>query len=606
MKSKESKRGVSRASLKKALRIFRFIKPYSGTFSVGFVFLLLNSLTGLLFPYLIGKLIGGHNPASGSITPRFNLDDANTVVLILLVVFAAQAIFSFLRIFLFAKVTENTLRDVRYSAFRHLISSPMTFFNKNRVGELTSRIATDINQLQTTVNTTLAEFVRQIITVVVGIAALVWLSPNLTLIMLGLIPVVALVAVFFGRFIRRLSKKAQQSAADSNTILEEALTGIANVKAYTNELFELGKYRKAIAEIRGLSVKGALWRGVFVSFIIFCMFGSIVFVIWQGVLLAEQGELPMGDFIAFIMYTIFLGASIGSLPDLYSGIQKAIGATENLMEILDEPIEEINTTSTPRRPADTRKTLKLEHVSFAYPTRPETPVLSDISFSMEPGEQVAVAGPSGAGKSTLASLLLRFFDPTEGKITWGDKDIREMDLGEYRSLLAVVPQEVILFGGSIGENIAYGKPGATKEEIENAARQANALEFIERFPEGFDTLVGERGIQLSGGQRQRIAIARAILRDPAILLLDEATSSLDSESEHLVQEALDHLMKGRTSFVIAHRLSTIRNADKILVLEDGRVVEEGSHSDLVSKSGGLYQKLHRMQNIDVKEESYRE
>jgi ABC-type multidrug transport system fused ATPase/permease subunit len=418
--------------------------------------------------------------------------------------------------------------------------------------------------------------------------------------MLSVIPVVAILAVVFGRFIRKLSRQTQDATAQSTGIIEEALQGIQNVKAFTNEAFELHRFAKANTEIKKLAVKGAVWRGLFASFIILCLFGSIVFVIWQGVLLTQKGDMDQASFIAFIMYTIFLGASIGSLPDLYAGIQKAVGATERLMEIIDAATEPVNLT-------DEQDTLRFKghiafkNVHFYYANRREIPVLSGINLEIEPGKKLAIAGPSGAGKSTLVSLLLRFYDPVSGAIEVDGRNAQAYDLTAYRSQFAVVPQEVLLFNGTIAENIGYGNPKATAEAIRDAARQANALGFIESFPEGFNTLVGERGVQLSGGQRQRIAIARAVLRNPAILILDEATSALDSESEILVQQALERLMTGRTTIVIAHRLSTIRNADQIAVIQGGSIVQLGTHEALMATGEGLYYRLQSLQNADIAE-----
>jgi ABC-type multidrug transport system fused ATPase/permease subunit len=380
--------------------------------------------------------------------------------------------------------------------------------------------------------------------------------------------------------------------------LEEALQGIQSVKAFTNEAFEMNRYGLRVDEIRKLAMKGAIWRGLFVSFIILCLFGSIVFVIWQGVLLTQEGEMLQSSFISFIMYTIFLGASIGSLPDLYAGIQKAVGATENLMDIIDGDSENIQPKKTEIN-SKTRGDIQFKGVNFNYASRENLPVLKDINFEVNSGELLGIVGPSGAGKSTITSLLLRFYEPTGGGIFLDGKAASDYDLTTYRSLFGIVPQEVILFNGTIKENIGYGNPEASEEEIVEAAEKANAMEFITTFPEGLETLVGERGVQLSGGQRQRIAIARAVLRDPCVLILDEATSSLDSKSERLVQDALEELMKGRTAIVIAHRLSTIRNASKIIVLEDGEIVETGSHSDLMSNKDGLYTKLQEMQQVNL-------
>ena len=592
----EEKEKKPKISFREASRVFRYLKPYSGIFSLGFVFLILSSLTAMLFPYFIGQLIG-NDGTEGVAGQMLNFAGLEDIILALAVVFTSQAIFSFFRILLFTRVTEYTLADIRRDAFSKLVMSPLEFFNRNKIGELTSRIATDISQLQTTFTTTIAEFVRQVITIVVGIAALVWLSPKLSLIMLSVIPAVALIAVFFGRFIRKLSKQTQDASAQSNSILEEALQGIQNVKAFTNEAFEMRRYGVRVDEIRTLAMKGAIWRGLFVSFIILCLFGSIVFVIWQGVLLTQEGNMLQSSFISFIMYTIFLGASIGSLPDLYAGIQKAVGATENLMDIIDGDSENIQIE---RKEIDlkTKGDIRFKGVNFSYATRENLPVLENIDFEVNSGEQLAIVGPSGAGKSTITSLLLRFYEPTGGHIYLDGKDASDYDLSTYRSLFGIVPQEVILFNGTIKENIGYGNPDASEEEIVKAAEKANAMEFINNFPEELETLVGERGVQLSGGQRQRIAIARAVLRDPCVLILDEATSSLDSKSERLVQDALEELMRGRTAIVIAHRLSTIRNASRIIVLEDGEISETGNHNELMSNKDGLYNKLQSMQMVE--------
>ena len=584
-------------NIKSARLLFRYLKPYGLHFGIGFTFLILSSLTAMLFPYFLGLLIGQDSEESRLPLADLQFESSETIIIALFIVFSAQAVFSFFRILLFTQVTEHSLRDIRRAAFHSLIQAPMDFYNRSKVGELTSRIATDVNQLQSTFTTTLAEFVRQLITILVGIAALLWLSPKLSLIMLSVIPAVALIAVFFGRYIRKLSREAQDAAASSNTVLEEALQGIQNVKAFTNEVFELARYGVAIDEIRRLSVKGAVWRGFFVSFIILGLFGSITFIIWQGVQLTESGDMLQSDFIAFIMYTIFLGASIGSLPDLYAGIQKAIGATESLIGIIEEDLEPLDTEGA--EPLSFKGSIGFEDVHFHYAARSDVPVLRGINFDVKPGEQLAIVGASGAGKSTISSLLLRFYEPNSGRILVDGNDAKSYSLSSYRSQFAIVPQEVLLFNGSIADNIAYGKPSARQSEIEEAARKAHALEFIQSFPEGMDTLVGERGVQLSGGQRQRIAIARAILRDPAILILDEATSSLDTGSETLVQQALQELMRGRTSIVIAHRLSTIRSADRIVVLEAGQVAESGTHNELLLNENGIYKQLQAFQNDPI-------
>ena len=600
-KKNKSKVKLTRESYVKARGIFHYLKPYMASYLIGWIFLVLSSSIGLIFPYLMGKLLGGTSGMisdSASAIKLISLDNINSVAVALFILFAFQAVFSFFRVVIFTNVTENALRDLRNDAFSRLIYMPIDFFNRNKVGELTSRISSDITQVQETMKTTIAEFFRQIVIVVGSIIFLLFISWKLALIMLGTVPVMAIIAVFFGRFIRRLSKEAQDHSATSNSIVEEALTGISNVKSFTNELFILSKYKKSSQEIRDLNVKSGIWRGIFVSFIIFCLFGAIVFIIWQGLLMTQgrNAELSGEGFFQFIMFTMMMGASVGSIPELYAGIQKAVGATENLMNIIHEKGEkELNTGV--QKP-EISGNVRFDHVSFTYPQRTDVEVLKNVSFEAKRNETIALVGSSGSGKSTIASLILHFYPIFNGVIYFDETNAEEIETEHLRKHMAIVPQEVILFAGSIRENILFGNPDATDEQIIEAAKKANAWEFISGFPEGLETEVGDRGIQLSGGQKQRIAIARAIIKDPTILILDEATSALDSASEKLVQDALDNLMQGRTSFVIAHRLSTIRNADKILVVQNGEIVESGNHEELV-RSGGAYSRLVSMQNVEL-------
>lgn len=587
-KKKEEKVKITRETLKTAKGIFTYLKPYSFTFFIGWIFLVLSTGAGFAFPYLMGQLLGGTStePMSmGASLSELNLSNINTVAFILLILFVAQSLFSYFRVILFTNVTESALRDLKNDAFHKLVYMPMDFFNSNKVGELTSRISNDVTQIQETMRTTIAEFFRQVIVVIGGVLLLFYFSWKLALIMLATVPVMAIIAVIFGKFIKKLSKQAQDHSAESNSILEEALMGIANVKAFTNELFVLNRFKKSTQEIRSLNVKSGKWRGAFISFIIFCLFGAIVFIIWQGLLMTQGAnpELATGDFFSFVMYTVMMGASVGSLPELYAGIQKAIGATENLMLIINNQSEQDLSKGTQK--PEISGAVSFEQVAFAYPQRPDVTVLKNVSFSAGKNETIAFVGQSGAGKSTIASLILSYYPLLKGKITFDGTDARDIDLEYLRSHIAIVPQEVILFAGSVRDNIAFGKPGATEQEIIEAATKANAIDFINSFPEKLDTQVGDRGIQLSGGQKQRIAIARAILKDPTILILDEATSALDNESEKVVQDALEKLMEGRTSFVIAHRLSTIRHADKIFVLSNGEIVETGTHTELIAQRG---------------------
>ena len=578
---------LTSSSLTKALRIFKYGKGHKWKFYIGLVFLLLTSATALAFPKLMGMLVD-------CVTNK-DLAQANYVALLLMGVLVLQALFSFFRISLFVNFTENSLSNIRFALYENLVKLPMTFFSQKRVGELNSRISADISQLQDTFTTTIAEFLRQLILIIGGFIILGSISPKLTLMMLAIVPLVAVGAVIFGRFIRKYGKKTQDKVAESQVIVEETLQGITNVKAFANEWYEIKRYKNKIKEIVQIAIKGGIYRGYFASFIILCLFGCVVVVVWYGITLTIKGEVEgVGDLISFILYTTFIGASFGGIAEMYAQIQKAVGATERVFELLDEVPEVINSTENPVTEKITGN-VSFKNVSFSYPSRPEIEVLKDVNFEVDFGQKIAIVGPSGAGKSTIASLLLRFYSIDKGEILIDGKNINAFQLEQLRGNMSIVPQDVILFGGTIKENIAYGKPNATDAEIMEAAKQANAFNFIEGFPEQMETLVGERGIKLSGGQRQRIAIARALLKNPSILILDEATSSLDSESEKLVQEALEVLMQGRTSFIIAHRLSTIRKADQILVLDGGTITEKGTHQELIALENGMYKNLSSLQ-----------
>ena len=581
---------VTKKNLSKAVKIFRFVIPYKWTFVLGMVFLLLSNLTTLSFPLLIGemtKVIEGKS--------KFQI---NEVTLFFFAILIIQSILSFFRIYTFAQVSEKAMRDVRQTLYAKIITLPIFHFEKRRVGELMSRITSDITQLQDVLSITLAEFFRQIFTLVGGVALITYLSWKLTLFMLATFPLLVISAIVFGKFIRKISKKAQDELANTNIIVEETFQSIQAVKAFTNEKYEVNRYTNSLNKVVNEALKAATLRGGFVSFIIFALVGGIVGVVWYGAQLVAQGDLILADLLTFIFYTAFIGGSVGGLGDIYAQLQKTIGASDRILEILGDP-SEVDIHESEMSASITFGTIDLQDIHFSYPSRPSVEILKGISFTIEPGQKIAIVGTSGTGKSTLAQLMMRFYEPSQGKILMGDYAIQDMPVGDWRKMVALVPQEVLLFGGSIRENIAYGKPGASEEEIQQAAEQAYAKEFIESFPEKWDTLVGERGVKLSGGQRQRIAIARAILKDPKFLILDEATSALDSESEKWVQSALEELMKNRTSLIIAHRLSTIRSADKIIVMESGKIVEMGSHENLMAKKQGVYQKMVKLQTENL-------
>ena len=578
---------ITATSLNKAKIIFKYAGNNSWKFYVGLLFLLLTSVTTLAFPKFMGMLVDCVNKKDAGL--------ANQIALGLGLVLILQSVFSFFRLSLFVNFTENTLANVRLALYTNLVKLPMTFFSQKRVGELNSRISNDITQIQDTLTTTIAEFLRQFILIIGSFVMLASINIKLTVMMVSIVPLVGVAAVLFGRYIRKYSKKVQDQVAESQVVVEETMQGISIVKAFANEWYEIARYRTKIKEVVKIAIKGGQLRGYFASFIIVCLFGTIVAVVWYGVQLSIAGEITVGELFTFILYSSYVGASSGGIAELYAQVQKAIGATERVFELLDEKPEKINAEAHIPNIKKIKGNVSFQNVAFSYPSRKEIQVLKDVNFTAGSGQKIAVVGSSGAGKSTIASLLLRFYDIDKGTIQIDNKNIYDYDLENLRGNMSIVPQDVILFGGTIKENIAYGKPNATDEEITLAAQQANALNFIESFPEKMDTIVGERGIKLSGGQRQRIAIARALLKNPSILILDEATSSLDSESEKLVQEALEVLMEGRTSIIIAHRLSTIRSADQILVIDNGVISEQGTHAELINLENGIYKNLSNLQ-----------
>jgi ATP-binding cassette subfamily B protein len=586
---------LDRESLRQALELFRYLRPYRVRFGIALASMFAGSLLSLAFPYLAGSFVD-----AAVLHGRGGMARVDRTALLLMGVLALQASLAYFNFLSFATVGQRSLVDLRRDTYARLISLPMTFFAQRRVGELASRLSADMIQIEDTLIAILPQFLRQTTLLVGAIVLIAVTSIKLTGIMLASLPVVTVVAVVFGRKTRKISREAQDRLADTATVVEETLQGIMNVKAFANEGYELNRYQDGLGKFLAATLRGARLRASLIAFIIFALFGSIVLVLWSGARLEQQGEITFGQLTRFILYTTFVAGAMGQFAELYSQLQKAIGATQRVREILRET-GEVETrlgpapaSALPRLQGDVR----FEQVDFTYPSRPGFEVLHAVNLTATPGQRIALVGPSGAGKSTVISLLLRLYDPSAGRIVIDGRDARDYRLTELRGQMAMVPQEVLLFGGSIAENIAYGKPGASVAEIEQAARQANAHEFIQGFPEGYATLVGDRGIKLSGGQRQRVAIARAILKNPAILILDEATSSLDSESERLIQEALETLMRGRTSFVIAHRLATVRHVDRIIVIAGGRVVEAGTHEELQAIADGVYRRLAALQFRD--------
>ena len=590
--NKTPKKPISWAALKQMSRMYVHVKPYRTEFLIGLLMLLLSSGSNLAFPKYLGELVDA---------AQTKPSDIDGIALTLGGILLAQSIFSFGRIFFFERVAQRSLASLRSAMYSHLVSLPLPFFHEKRIGELTSRLQSDIGVLQETFTSTLAEFIRQIVIIVGGIALLVYQSPSLTGFMLLVLPLVVLLAVFFGGRIRKYAKEVQTASAESNTIVDETLSAAATVKAYTQEQFEKTRYRAALDRVAELGIRGGILRGGFSSFIILGLFGSLVAVVWKGASLIATGEMASGQLFSFVIYSGFIGGSVGGLADVYSRLQRAMGATEAIMAMLDEAPEQggpenhsaaqtalSNISESEAGRKELVPALEFRGLHFAYPTRPDVPVLRGLNLVVQEGQQCALVGASGAGKSTVVQLLYRFHDPQQGQLLIRGRDARDWPLQDLRGRMAWVPQDVALFGRSILDNIRYGRPEASDEEVRRSAEDANAWEFIERFPEGWNTQVGERGVQLSGGQRQRIAIARAMLRDPKLLVLDEATSSLDPESEGLVQGALEKLMQGRTSLVIAHRLSTVRHADLIAFLHEGQIAEVGSHEELMARSKGRY------------------
>ena len=576
-----------RAQLAQLRRLFSFLRSYVRWLLLAAVGVTMSALMGLVFPRVMGALVD----TALAETDTSSLD---TIALLLLGVFAIQGVFNYLRIFALARVGEGVVADLRRAVFDRIVRLPVPFFDGRKTGEITSRLTSDVAVVQATVSSAVAQALFQGISMVGGVALLLILSPVLSLAVLTFLPVVVIGGAVFGRRLRRISTEFQDEVATANAFADESIASIRVVKWFTAEDPASARYDRDIRSSYAIAIRRARLRALFIPFITFVAFGTLALALWVGGRLVLSGELTAGELVTFLLYTLIVAGAIGAFTGLYSQLQEALGASRRIFELLDEDVEVADAVH-PVRPDRIAGSVRFEGVHFSYPGR-DVEVLTGIDLEVEPGEVVALVGPSGGGKSTMVQLIPRFYDPKSGRVLVDEVDVRDQPLGELRRAMAAVPQEVQLFSGTIAENLRIARPDADQVHLEEACRAANAHEFIVSFPDGYETVVGERGIKLSGGQRQRVAIARALLADPRILILDEATSSLDAESEFLVQDALERLMEGRTTIVIAHRLSTVRAADRLVVLADGEVVETGSHDGLL-RADGLYARLYERQLV---------
>ncbi len=577
---------LSRKDVNAYGRLLQYVRPYWVWMVVSIIALLFSVGLGLILPLVIRNLVD-------LILDDQNLPRLNQLALGLFVVFILQAVASFVNRLSLAYVGENVVADIRVQVYIHLQSLSLRYFTEHRTGEVVSRITNDVQQLQSAVTDDLVALLRQALTLMGAAVLLFWLDWRLTMIILLGVPFITLTMVRLSREIRVASKTVQDTLAQAANVVEETVSGVRIVKTFTREAYEISRFSQKVDETYAAAMRRAKINAILGPIIGFMAFAAITVTLWFGAYEVMQGQLTAGGLVAYLVYTMLVATPIATLAGLYARFQGAIGATERLFDLLDTEPDIVSAAGAPELPAVTGEVI-FEDVSFAYTTA--VSVLNHISFVAKPGQVVALVGSSGAGKSTLISLIPRFWDVDNGRILIDNYDIREVNLHSLRAQIGIVPQETILFSDTVYANILYGRLDATREEVEAAAVAANAHEFIlNDLAAGYETMVGERGVKLSGGQRQRVAIARAILKDPRILILDEATSSLDSESESLVQEALDHLMQKRTSFVIAHRLSTIVKADWVLVLHEGCVVEQGTHETLLEDPHGFYTRLYQMQ-----------
>jgi len=573
-----------RPSSDQVRRLFGYLRPYRGRMVFAVVTLILGSAVGLVFPWIMQNLVD-------TVLSKGDLAELNRITFLLIVVFLARSVLLYFQGYSLAYVGERVVVDLRDQTYAHLHRLSVRFFTDRRVGELVSRLSSDVTLVRSALTNNVATVLGQLLTFVGSLVLMLILNWRLTLFVLLLAPLVGISGAVFGRRLRGLSMAVQDQLADGTAIAEEALAGTRVVKAFTREPYEVKRYRDQMERAFEVTMRLTRVRSAFGPLIAFLGFGGLAGLIWFGGREVLAGRLTGGALIAFLVYGINIAASLGAFTSLYTQIQEAVGASRRIFELLDEE-PEIKDAPNAKLLPPVKGHLVFDHVSFSYPGTDR--VLRDIELEIQPGEVLALVGPSGAGKSTLFNLIPRFYDPTNGQVCVDGYDLRDVTLASLRGQIGLVPQETLLFSGSVRENLRYGKLEATDAELEAAARAANAEEFILRLPQKYDTLVGEKGVKLSGGQRQRVAIARAILKDPRLLLLDEATSSLDSESEGLVQEALERLMRSRTTVIIAHRLSTVHRANRIAVLDQGQLIELGNHAELIALDG-LYARLYKMQ-----------
>jgi len=569
-------------------RLLVFVKPYWRLLAIAAVFLTANALLGLALPWVVRNIVD-------TAFAQANMAELNRVIGLLLAIFLVQAVLGFGQSYLIAWVGERVVTNLRRTLYAHLHAMPLRFFAAARTGDLLSRLGNDVAAIQEAVTGTLLSLLSQLILFVGGVVIILLMAWRLTLLMLAVVPLAMLGMILLGRMIRKISREAQDALAALAALAEEALAGVRIVKSFAREPYETQRYSDGLERLFAIALRRVRARAILGPLIGLLAFSAIAVVLWFGSREVIAGRLTTGQLVSFLLYTMMIASPLGAFTALYSQLQQALGASERVFELLDTPPEMRDASDAVALPPITGQ-VRFEEVSFDYGDSDQTrEVLQRVSLEVEPGQVAALVGPSGAGKTTLVNLIPRFYDPTQGRILVDGYDIRRVQMRSLREQIGIVPQETALFSGSVQDNIVYGKLDATQEEIEAAARAANAHDFILALPEGYATPVGERGVKLSGGQRQRIAIARALLKNPRILILDEATSSLDSESELAVQEALERLMRDRTTFVIAHRLSTIINADWIIVLDGGQIVEQGPHAELLALEGGLYRRMYALQ-----------